>query len=150
MVLPPGRNRAAGGRAGDRLSELRNWLAAQKPIHRLATPSRWPWLPAQRSGILARHPYCTDCGQVKFVGAGRALDVGGLANLLWRLARFLREIGLRLTEAQVRLILRQLTARELVDPFAISQDSQEAHLVALLTVCLGHPPEVVQSYLRSC
>lgn len=142
--------REGWGVLGKVLTELRNWLGKQRPIHELAAPNLWPWLPTARTGILARHPYCTDCGRIKHVGSGRALDAGGLANLISRLARFLREIGAKLTEAQARLILKELAARELTDPFSLSQEAQQGHLVSLLSASLGRPPEVVESYLHSC
>lgn len=118
--------------------------------HHVAAVNAWPWLPTQRSGILIRHPYCTDCGLVKFVGASRGMDLGGITNLLGRLGRFLRRNAGRLTEAHQRLIVQGVRDRGLDDPFSLSREAQYGHLARLLSEILGHPPEVIESYLRSC
>jgi hypothetical protein len=124
--------------------------AGKRVAHRLAEPSKWPWLPTQGNGVLAQHPWCKDCGLVKTVGAERARDFGGLVNLLGALQRRLEEHGYRVTEAQKRLIVKKLRELEADDTFALTRVSQERALTQVVSRYLGLTPETVDTYLHSC
>jgi len=119
-------------------------------LHQVENQAHWPWLPKDGVGVLAPHPYCRDCGLVKFVGAARALDGGGLSNLLAKLSRRLHDVGIRTTEAQRRLIMLRLLDRQADDAFGMSRAAQDRILAEIVGKHLAVPPDVVRSYLHSC
>lgn len=104
----------------------------------------------QDSSALAPHPYCDGCGLVRYVGSRRAMDLGGLANLLARLEIHLRRNGRKVTEAQRRLITRELATYSIDDTFALSRAGQLQIVAEVAARRLGLPTEVLASYLRSC
>ncbi len=118
--------------------------------HKLAQRGDWPWLPTQGCGHLAPHPYCEDCGQVKAVGTGRAMDLGGLVNLLADLRRVLDREGLKLTAVQRRLILQALQEKEIDDPFGLSRDRQMEIVTQVASRYTGIHEQAMATYLRSC
>lgn len=125
------------------------WGHEKGEPHRVPGAAHWPWLPTERTGTLSRHPYCADCGLVSSVGSDRALDLGGLANLLGRLGRALRDGGLKLTEAQRRLILKALQAEGADDRFGLSRTHQERLFAQSVAATLGVHQNVIHTYLRS-
>lgn len=124
--------------------------APRVPRHAIAERSAWVWLPVAHQGLAARHPWCRDCGEVKHVGSARALDIGGLTNLIARFERLLGEHGRRLTEAQRRLVVNRLRELQADDTFGLSRDAQMKILADTLARYLHLPTDVVGTYLRSC
>lgn len=125
------------------------WERALAQRHRVAPRQDWPWLPVQERGTLAAHPYCERCGLVRLVGGQRALDLGGLANLIARLELRLRE-GRKVTEAQRRLIVKRLEAQDAVDGFGLSRRAQYGIVAEVVGRYTGLPEDVVLSYLCNC
>lgn len=119
-------------------------------LHVPASRDTWPWLPLSSGGRVARHPYCRACGLVKFVGSNGALPAGGLHNLIARLGRLLSGTGMKITEAQRRLITRDIEADRIHDVYGLSREQQGELLARIIGSRLGLVPEVVMSYLRSC
>ena len=118
--------------------------------HAVAEPREWPWFPTHGHGHLARHPYCRACGKVAALGGDRALNAGGIANLLARLDARFRQHGIKLTEAHKRLVMRRLHAAAVDDPFGQSRENQLDHVAHIVATHVGIPPETVGTYLRSC
>lgn len=118
--------------------------------HRIPTSDQWPWLPIEGNGVLAHHPYCSDCGLVRAVGSNRAVDLGGLVNLMARLYRALREGGHKITEAQRRLVMARLRSAGADDSFGLTRASQQRLVSKVIGGALGLPAAVVETYLRSC
>lgn len=104
----------------------------------------------QERGTLAAHPYCERCGLVRLVGGQRALDLGGLANLIARLELRLRERGRKVTEAQRRLIAKCLEAQDAVDAFGLSRRAQYGIVAEVVGRYTSLPEDVVLSYLCNC
>jgi hypothetical protein len=123
------------------------------PPHRVAPPHAWPWLPAQGggSGTLAKHPYCEGCGVVRYIGSQRALNLGGLANLLARVEILLKQrTGRKVTEAQRRMIVLRLAALRADDAWAFSREGQRRLVAKVIGKQIGLEADVVESYLHSC
>lgn len=74
--------------------------------------------------------------------------MGGLVNLLARLDRTLREHGHKLTEAQKRLIVKQLEAASAGDQFAHSRTAQENTLTRIVATYTGIHHDALQTYTR--
>lgn len=121
----------------------------ERPAHVLADHDHWPWLPTPDHGHLAQHPYCEGCGGVRYLGSLRPLKMGALVNLATRLADRVRADGRKVTEAQFRLIMKQLTTDHADDTFVVSRPMQERILVASFSRCTGLDAATVQSYLRA-
>lgn len=146
---PPGtREPSAGASAGPDPSSGREGLGAG--VHVVAERAAWPWLPSDGTSMLAPHPFCVHCGQVRAVGGGRALDRGGLVNLLANLDRRLRDHDLRLTEVQRRLVMQRLLAAEADDAFGLNRVRQRAMVAHAVARVTGLQPDVVASYVCSC
>ncbi len=120
------------------------------PVHSVAHRETWPWLPTSGKGVLAPHPWCEKCGVVKVVGAPSAMPIGSVVNLLSRLDRRLREEGRRITEAQMRLILRRVQSSGVVDTFSASRDAQMAVIEGAVSDVLRFQPTTVRAYLLAC
>lgn len=123
---------------------------APTPRHTLAQRGDWPWLPTLDHGTLAPHPWCVECGRVAAVGSARALDLGGLLNLLGRLTERLRREGYKLTEAQRRLIVKRLEALEADDRFGLTREAQQRMVSEVVASHVRTQPAIVQSYVREC
>lgn len=120
------------------------------PRHRVAPSASWPWMPTVAKGILARHPWCEECGQIQVVGADRAISRGGIANLLGRVERRLRQDGLKFTEAQKRLVMMRLARTGADDTFGLSHEAQLRIIQCAVSDIVGLSPTTTAAYLRSC
>ena len=135
-------------------SEILRWFApAQREPpaarHKMAPRTAWPWLPTLEHQHLAAHPYCAQCGGVKYTGSMRAAPLGGLVNQASRLRDLLRAQGRKVTEAQFRLIVKRLEALEADDTFLHSRRTQERLLLESFSTYTRIDPETLASYLRS-
>jgi hypothetical protein len=79
-----------------------------------AHSSSWekPWLPSLGNGILRPHPYCSTCGVVKNISHDRAKGLGHYTNVLSEMKRCIEKEGGRISSAQIRLICRELEAKD--------------------------------------
>lgn len=116
---------------------------------RLAHRSKWPWLPTQQRGDLAPHAYDEVTGKVMAAGR-RGMDLGGLVNLLANLQRVMKREGLVMTEAQKRLILKELKARDADDAFSLARETQLQIITEVASAYLGVHEDAMQSYLHAC
>ncbi|MGQ0534484.1 MAG: hypothetical protein ACT4PT_00220 [Methanobacteriota archaeon] len=148
--LSPHELYAETGIAPSRLKSSSESNISMERRHHVAHSKEWPWLPVQDLNVLAPHPFCVDCGLVKPIGKARAVDLGGLANLLSRMERELRAIGLKVTEAQRRLLMKRLEALDAGDAFGLSKESQIRMVAACAASVLGRSEDQLQSLLRSC
>ena len=121
-----------------------------KVRHHVAEPRAWPWMPTANHGHLAKHPYCKQCGKIANVGGERALDAGGIANLLARVDHRLRQHGIKLTEAHKRLVMRRLHQGATDDPFGQRRDHQITAIATTIATYVGLTPDTIESYVRSC
>jgi hypothetical protein len=118
--------------------------------HRVAHRHDWPWLPTQEHHHLALHPYCVECGAVKYVGSMKPRPMGGLVNTASRLADAIEAQGHRVTEAQMRLIVKRLQKEGAADQFLQSRGNQERILLDTFSKYTGLHPDTLATFLRSC
>jgi len=69
------------------------------------------WLKMQ-NGIIKLHPYCGKCGTVKNVSSDRGKKMSYFVAALSRLKKLLKSKGYKISEAQIRLILKELNEIE--------------------------------------
>lgn len=116
--------------------------------HTLASPDEWPWLPARPGGPIFQHPYCKECGLVKAIGSHRPMKDGDLVNIVAALSDRFTATGRKVSQAQRRLIHRELETAEAGDAFAYTKEGQIALLVGIYSRYTGVPPEVVCSHME--
>lgn len=131
-----------------RAAGLRSALGSDHD-HVLAPRDAWPWLPTQEHRHLAIHPYCAACGGVKYVGSTRALPLGGLANLAAHLRATLGRQGRKVTEAQMRLIMKRLQRAEASDTFTQGRATQERLLLQAFAAYTSLDETTLATYLHS-
>lgn len=119
------------------------------PAHTIVAARAWPWLPTLDHGHLAPHPYCGDCGGVKYVGSLRAIKFGGLVAMASALSKKIEASGRRVTEAQFRLIVKALEAEGAGDGFVMSREMQERALLRAICRYTGVDDATLRSYLRA-
>jgi len=66
------------------------------------------WVPLQ-NGIAKLHPFCRNCGTVKNVSSDKGRKIGYFVIALSKLKKILKDRGYRISEAQIRLIVKELT-----------------------------------------
>ncbi|MBE8539353.1 hypothetical protein [Geoglobus acetivorans] len=69
----------------------------------------WARLP---NGVMKLHPCCSKCGTLKNVSSDRGEKMSYFIITLSKLRKVLRERGYKMSEAQIRLIARELSETE--------------------------------------
>jgi len=88
-----------------------------------SSPER-DWLPI-KTGVLRLHPYCMKCGAVKNISSDKGKKIGYFINSLGRLKEFLERKGYRVSQAQIRLIVKELESGEFQDTYLLSFSHQK-------------------------
>ena len=70
--------------------------------------NRKVWAKMQ-NGIVKLHPYCNNCGTLKNVSSDRGKKISYFVIALSRLRKILERKGYRVSEAQIRLIVKELS-----------------------------------------
>jgi len=65
------------------------------------------------NGVMKSHPYCRKCGALKNVSSDRARKMSHFLVVLSNLRREVEKRGYKISEAQIRLIMKEL--REIED-----------------------------------
>jgi hypothetical protein len=104
------------------------------------------WLPTV-NGILKQHPYCVKCGVVKNVSSDVGKNTGYFVNVLYNLKRFLEKRGYKVTQTQIRLILKEFEERGYCDTYSISFNAQKEEFLKIAKKYIKVSEEVIRSYL---
>lgn len=75
--------------------------------------------------------------------------MGGLVNELARICRALAVGGVKVTEAQRRLITQRLAAIDAHDRFSLNRDAQEQTLLRVVSQYTGLQPDTIATYARA-
>ncbi len=73
--------------------------------------NRKDWVKMQ-NGIMKLHPYCNKCGTVKNVSSDKGKKISYFVETLSRLRKILEKRGYKVSEAQIRLIVKELSEIE--------------------------------------
>lgn len=73
--------------------------------------SKKDWVRMQ-NGVMKLHPYCNKCGTLKNVSSDRGKKISYFVNALSRLKKILERRGYKISEAQIRLIVKELSEIE--------------------------------------
>ena len=69
--------------------------------------NRKVWAKMQ-NGVMGIHPYCSKCGTLKNISSDRGKKISYFARALSRLRKNLERRGYKISEAQIRLIIKEL------------------------------------------
>ena len=107
------------------------------------------WLPVT-SGILKPHPHCELCGSVKNVSSDKGKRIGYFVNALTEMKYFLERKGYRITQSQIRLIVKELEERGIDDVYSISFLTQKEIFVEVVRKYVRVSREFILSFLSDC
>jgi len=104
------------------------------------------WLPTE-IGVFKKHPYCVSCGVVKNISSDRGKSLGYFANVLANLKRYLESRGYKVSQAQIRLILKELKKLEADDIYSISFSKQKELFVDIAMKYIKVRRELIDGFL---
>lgn len=105
------------------------------------------WLP-MTNGIIGKHPYCIDCGTVKNINSDKGRRMGYFMKSLSRLKNDLHKKGIKISEAQIRLISNELgKVDEFEDTWWISFSRQKEVYVSVVQRYVGVSRRLIESNL---
>lgn len=81
------------------------------------------WLNSH-NGIVKKHPYCMVCGTVKNVSSDRGKKMSHFVLALSKLKKVLKNKNYKVSEAQIRLILKELKDLDFGDVWWITYTKQ--------------------------
>ena len=94
------------------------------------------WLPAA-NGLLGLHPYCMRCGAVKNVSSDRGRKLGYFANAIHNLKNHLSRRNFKISQAQIRLIMKEFIDGGFDDVYSVSFSIQKKAFI-----------QIVKKYIR--
>ncbi len=105
------------------------------------------WLPAT-NGLLAPHPVCRECGAVKNISGDRARGMGYYANVLSEIKKHLESRGGKLSQAQIRLIMRELESSEYFnDTYTLLGSVQRSMFTRVVQKYTGLSRSFIEAFL---
>ncbi len=104
------------------------------------------WLPLE-IGVFKKHPYCVSCGVVKNVSSDRGKGLGYFANVLAKLKKCLEKRGYRISQAQIRLILKEFEEMNADDVYSISFSKQKEIFVNIAAKYIKVSRGMIESFL---
>ncbi len=104
------------------------------------------WLPVI-NGVMKLHPHCQSCGTVKNISSDQGKGIGYFTNSLGRLKEYLERKGYRVTQTQIRLIVREFEKRGLSDAYSIPFSHQKAAFVEITRKYIRVSEDVLESFV---
>jgi len=104
------------------------------------------WLPSDNE-ILKLHPYCSKCGSVKNISSMGAVSAGFFANILARMKADFDKKGYRISQTQIRLVMKELEAREAFDKFSLSFEAQKMIFIDVVSKYIKISRWKIEEYL---
>ncbi len=104
------------------------------------------WLPL-KTGTLKLHPYCKKCGVVKDVSSDRGKKLGFFVNVLHDLKARLERRGYRITQAQMRLILKEFEEKGYADTYSNSYSTQKEAFVRIVRKYVRVSEDLIRHFL---
>jgi len=106
------------------------------------------WLPIT-AGILKLHPHCKFCGIVKNVSSDKGKKIGYFVNVLAEMRTKLARKGYKISQSQIRLIIKELEDRGVDDTYSMSFSAQREVFVEAVRKYVKVSRELVLSFLAS-
>lgn len=100
-----------------------------------------------QNGVIKLHPYCKNCGTLKNVSSDRGRKVGYFVKALSKLRKILEKKGYRVSEAQIRLILKELSETEFDDIWWITFSKQKEIFIQIVRKYIRVSRELVDTVI---
>ncbi len=101
-----------------------------------------------QNGIIKLHPYCNECGVFKNVSSDRGKKIGYFVNTLSKLKKILGNKGYRISDVQIRLILKELSEVEgFEDTWWITYSKQKEIFISIIRKYIKVSKEILESVL---
>ena len=105
------------------------------------------WLPTS-NGLLEPHPFCRNCGAVKNISSDKARGLGYYINALAEIKRYLEYKGRKFSQAQIRLIIKELESKEdFADTYMMLGSVQRNIFINVVKKYTGLSRSFVKSFL---
>ncbi|RLI81031.1 hypothetical protein DRP07_08140 [Archaeoglobales archaeon] len=105
------------------------------------------WLPSCNS-ILKLHPYCSKCGYVRNISSDRGKETGYFANILGIMKRDMERRGYKISQVQIRLIMREFEKRRLNDTYSTPFSLQIREFVDIVRKFVPVSEDRLKAYLH--
>ena len=103
------------------------------------------YVPMGDRRFLKPHPWCVECGEVKYIGPDRAKAMGYYVNILSDIKRRRKKA---LTDVQTRLIVKELEGFEdFEDSYSMSRHNQEKIFVETVKRHTNLREEFIEDFL---
>ncbi|AGK60054.1 hypothetical protein Asulf_00018 [Archaeoglobus sulfaticallidus PM70-1] len=107
------------------------------------------WMKTQ-NGIIKLHPYCNKCGSVGNISSDRGKKIGYFLIALSRLRKILKDRGYKVSEAQIRLIAKELSSIEdFDDTWWITFSRQKEIFISVVRKYIRVSTDLLESVLNS-
>jgi|Deesub1362B_J571_1020462.scaffolds.fasta_scaffold00502_5 hypothetical protein len=105
------------------------------------------WLPSL-NGLLQPHSLCESCGSVKNISSDRAKSLGYYTNTLAEIKSHLERKGGKLTQVQIRLIIKELEGIEdFADTYIMRGSVQKSIFINTVRKYTGFSRSLIESFL---
>jgi len=103
------------------------------------------WVEMQ-NGIIKLHPYCKKCGVVKNVSSDRGRKIGYFISALSKLRKTLKRRGYKVSDSQIRLIVKELEKVEgFGDTWWITFSKQREVFVSIVRKYIRVPESIIRA-----
>lgn len=103
------------------------------------------WVKMQ-NGIIKLHPYCNNCGTLKNVSSDKGKKISYFVIVLSKLKRILERRGYKVSEAQIRLIVKELSEIDgFSDTWWITFSKQKEIFITIVRKYIRVSKELIES-----
>ena len=105
------------------------------------------WMKMQ-NGVIKLHPYCDECGVLKNVSSDKGKKIGYFVNALSKLKKILGNRGYKISDAQIRLIMKELTENEIEDTWWMTFSKQKEIFVRITKKYIRVSQDLLESVIE--
>ncbi len=111
-----------------------------------STSQHKDWLPST-SGLLKPHPHCQKCGTVKNISSDRGKKLGYFVNAIHSLKEHMDKKNYRVSDAQMRLVLREFASEGLDDEYSTPFTTQKEGFIRIIRKYLLVSEDTVERFV---
>ncbi len=101
-----------------------------------------------QNGVLKLHPYCNKCGTMKNVSSDKGKKISYFVASLSKLRKILEKKGYKISDAQIRLIVKELREVEgFEDTWWITFSKQKEIFISIVGKYVKVSRDVIESVL---
>lgn len=112
------------------------------------TPGGKDWA-RMRNGVTKLHPYCGNCGTLKNISSDRGMKLSFFVIALSKLKKVLKKRGYKVSETQMRLIMKELSENdEFCDVWWITFSQQREIFIKTVQKYIRVSRHLIESVIR--